>query len=175
MRIAILRTLILSIISRYNDLHQCLFGARIMEINQPIHIVGMSTITTNEAAFKQNTIGKLWAEFQATPIQEKLANITSSSIFAVYSDYASDYHGQYKLTIGYAVSDAYNIPQGFTAATILPGKYKTFKCKSPAPEDIIATWKMIWQQIDTKVLQPNFIVMFEEYKDNEVTINIGYE
>jgi len=144
------------------------------KIVKPIKIVGISTITSNEAAQIQNTIGKLWDEFLKTPIKEKLVDASSSSIFAVYSDYESGCEGKYKITIGYAVNDVINIPNGLTTITIPPGKYKTFKSKSQKPEDIVDVWKTIWQ-IDSNILQPNFVTTFEEYKDNEVVIHIGYE
>lgn len=145
------------------------------QIEKDIKILGISTVTSNEAAFNQNTIGKLWDEFLKTPIKEKLADISSSSIFAVYSDYEDGYTGKYKITIGYAVKDINIIPNGFTTVTIPSGKYKIFKSKSGAPEDIVDTWKTIWQ-IDSNIFQPNFVTTFEEYKDNnEVMIHIGYE
>ena len=144
------------------------------EIGESIKIVGISTITTNDAAQNQNAIGKLWNEFLKTPIKEKLTDISSSSVFAVYSDYENGYKGKYKITIGYAVNDVSNIPNGLTSATIPAGKYKIFKSKSRAPEDIVDVWKMIWQ-IDATILKPNFVTTFEEYKDNEVTIYIGHE
>ncbi len=144
-------------------------------IKKDIKIVGISTVTSNEAAFNQNTIGNLWAEFLKTPIKEKLADISSSSIFAVYSDYEDGYNGKYKITIGYAVEDVNKIPNGLTTVIIPAGKYKIFKTKSPAPADIIDTWKSIWE-IDQNIFQPNFVTTFEEYKDNqEVIIHIGYE
>lgn len=145
------------------------------QIEKGIKIVGISTVTSNEAAFKQNTIGKLWDEFLKTPIKEKLADISSSSLFAVYSDYEDGYTGKYKITIGYAVNDVNKIPNGLTTVTIPAEKYKIFKSKSQAPEDIVDTWKTIWQ-IDSNIFQPNFVTTFEEYKDNnEVMIHIGYE
>jgi predicted transcriptional regulator YdeE len=140
-----------------------------------ITIIGISTITSTEAALTQHTIGKLWNEFLQTPIKDKLGEVSSSSIYAVYSDYENGYTGKYKLTIGYAVNDVREIPEGLTTVTIPAGKYKTFPSKSHAPQDVLAVWKTIWE-IDSAVLKPNFIVTFEEYKDNqEVLVHIGYD
>lgn len=145
------------------------------QIESAIKIVGISTVTSNEAAFTQNTIGKLWDEFLKMSIKENLTDITSSSIFAVYSDYEDGYNGKYRITIGYAISNINKIPNDLTIATISAGKYRSFQSKSNAPEDIINTWKMIWQ-IDSNTFQPNFVTTFEEYKDNnEVIIHIGYD
>lgn len=145
------------------------------KIEKTIRIAGVSTITSNEAAFNQNTIGKLWDDFFKNPIKEKITDILSSSVFAVYSDYEDGYKGKYKITIGYAVNDSIKIPNELTTVTIPSGKYKSFNSKSRAPEDIVDIWKTIWQ-IDRNIFQPNFITTFEEYKaNNEVRICIGYD
>jgi predicted transcriptional regulator YdeE len=145
------------------------------QIDKAIKIVGISTVTSNEAAFSHNTIGKHWGEFLKIPIKDQLTDLASSSIFAVYSDYENGYNGKYKLTLGYAVQDTQTIPKGLTTVTIPAGEYKSFKSKSRAPEDIVETWKTIWK-IDSKVFQPNFVTTFEEYKDtNEVIIQLGYD
>lgn len=138
-----------------------------------IKIAGIGIITTNEAAHNQNTIGKLWEEFLKTPIKEKLVNISSTSVFAVYSDYENGDKGKYKVTIGYAVSDTNNIPKELTTVTIPAGNYKTFKSKSHAPTDIVDVWKTIWA-IDPHTFRRDFIADYEEYKETEATINIGY-
>lgn len=144
-------------------------------IEKAIKIVGISTITSTEEAFKENTIGKLWNDFFKNAIKEKIVNTASPSIFAVYSDYEDGYKGTYKITIGCAVHDIKKIPNGLTMVTIPAGKYRTFQPKSQAPEDILETWKTIWQ-IDSNTFQPSFVVTFEEYKDNnEAMIYIGYE
>ena len=117
------------------------------KVCEPIHVVGISTITSNEAAFKQNTIGDLWSDFLKNPIKDQLADVSSSSIFAVYSDYENGYDGKYKITIGYAVNHVSNIPNGLTTVIIPEGKYKTFKSKSPSPEDIVGLWKSILANI----------------------------
>ncbi len=145
------------------------------EITNTVKVVGVSTITSNEAAFKQNTIGKLWGEFLNASIEEKIADISSSSIFAVYSDYEDGYAGKYRITIGYAVNHINKVPDGLMMANIPVGKYKIFKSKSNAPKDIVDAWEMIWK-LDPNIFQPNFVTTFEEYKDNnEVIIHIGYE
>ena len=144
------------------------------QIENDIKIIGISTVTSNEAAFTQNTIGQLWNEFLNTSIKEKLSDLTSSSLFAVYSDYENGYAGKYKITIGYAVKNLDNIPDGLTTVTIPAGKYEVFKSKSCSPVDIVDTWKTIWQ-IDPATFKPNFVTTFEEYKDtNEVVIYVGY-
>lgn len=145
------------------------------QVEKAIKIIGVSTVTSNEAAFSQNTIGKLWDQFLKSFIKDKLTDIASSSVFAVYSDYEDGYQGQYKIIIGYAVDDINEIPNGLTTVTISAGKYKAFKSKSQSPIDIVNTWQSIWK-IDPNVFQSNFITNFEEYKDNgELIIYMGHD
>lgn len=145
-----------------------------MKTNTPIKVVGISTITTNEAAQNQNTIGNLWDDFLKMPIKEKLSDIISPSVFAVYSEYENGYQGKFKITIGYAVNDTSNTPNDLTTVTIPTGNYKTYKAKSRAVEDIVDTWKTIWQ-VDPHLFPRSFVADFEEYNENEVAINIGYK
>lgn len=142
------------------------------KIDKPIQVIGLSIVTTNEAAFKENTIGKLWENFANSKLSEKLNNITSPKVFAVYSDYETDHTGKYRLTVGHAVSDINHLPEGLTAVAIPSGDYQAFKAKSAAPEDIVATWKNIWQTDATK-LRRTFNTDFEEYTEDGMTINIS--
>jgi len=144
------------------------------EINTPIYIAGISKVTSNEAAMTDNEIGKFWDMFSKAPIKEKLQNIISPSVFAVYSDYENGHQGKYKLTIGYAVKDPNHIPDDLSAVTIPAGNYKGYKAKSLSPEDIVAVWQTIWAT-DVNALNRNYVADFEEYRANEVVISIGYE
>lgn len=144
------------------------------QIENNINIIGISIMTSNEAAFTQNTIEKLWQEFFKNPIKEKLSNLLSTSIYAVYSDYENGYNGKYRITIGYAVKETNEIPNGLTKTIIPAGKYKIFQSKSHAPEDIVDTWKIIWKS-DSNIFQPDFKAMYEEYKNtNEVMVHVSY-
>ena len=143
------------------------------KIATPLYIVGMSTITTNALAQKENSIGKLWAHFLNNNIKEMLNELVSSSIFTVYSNYENAYHGQYTVTIGYAVHDTAVIPGGLTTVAIPAGNYKKYDAKSNSPADIIAAWQTIWA--DDATLHRNFIADFEEYHGNEVSIYVGCE
>jgi predicted transcriptional regulator YdeE len=142
------------------------------ELGQPVYIVGISAMTSNDVG--ANEIAKLWQDFFTAPIKEKLANIASASVFSVYSDYENGCKGKYKITIGYAVSDLNNIPHGLTAVTIPAGSYQTYKAKSRNPEDIVAVWQTIWATA-ADLLPRNFAADFEEYKEDEVMIHIGYK
>lgn len=144
------------------------------KINQPIHVAGISILTSNEEAFKNNTIGKLWDDFLKSSIKEQLHNsLLSDKTYAVYSNYESGYNGKYRITIGYSIDKAKKIPVELTTVMIPAGNYKIFPAKNQVA-DIISTWKTIWET-DPKTLSPNFIVNFEEYSDADMKIYIGHE
>lgn len=140
----------------------------------PIKVIGLSIITTNEAAMTQNTIGKLWQDFSNASIKEKLDNIISPNIFAVYSEYENGYHGKYRITVGYAVDDTANVPAGLTAVMIPTGNYTEYKSKSKSVPDVIDTWKIIWEK-NQETYPRDFIADYEEHAENDVTIHIGYK
>lgn len=136
-----------------------------------LNIVGISIVTSTEEAMKENTLGKLWGNFMQNPIKEKLGTLEQNEIFAVYSDYESDYTGKYKATIGYAVADPNNIPEGLTLTTLPAGHYKSFYPNSPQPMDVFATWQEIWAK--DQELNRAYIADFEVYGENSVTIYVG--
>ena len=139
--------------------------------SNPLHIVGISTVTTNELAVQDNSIGKLWAHFLNVDIKELLGDLASTSVFAVYSNYENTYHGHYTVTIGYAVHDANQIPTGLSAVTIPAGNYKKYDAKSNGPQDILAAWQHVWA--DDAALNRNFIADYEEYHGDNVSIYVG--
>ncbi len=140
----------------------------------PIHVIGMSIVTTNALAFSAGTIGQLWHAFMHTPVKEQISSVISPDIFAVYSDYEHGDRASYRLTIGYAVDRHEKVPEGCVKVTLPEGIYQNYPAKSCAPEDIVATWQAIWN-IPAEVRQRRFLVDFERYQENgSVSIYIGY-
>jgi predicted transcriptional regulator YdeE len=142
-------------------------------IDKPLYIIGISTIATNNPE-GFNKIGELWNNFFQSSIAEQLSNKISPNIFSVYSDYENGYKGNYKITIGYAVTDINDIPEGLKSITIPAGKYRTYLTKSPAPEDILATWQEIWT-LDPEQFPRTFIADFQEHTEDKVMISVGYK
>ena len=141
-------------------------------MQQNTTIVGLSLVTTNEEAFNQQSIATLWQKFLSTPIKDQLPQVSSPSIFAVYSDYENEHHGKYKITLGFAVPENVSIPQGLSSVIIPAGNYQTFQSKSQDPTDIVATWKRIWEA-DPTALKRLYATDYEEYGENEMAIHIS--
>lgn len=139
---------------------------------KPLRIAGLSIITSNEVASQE--LGKLWQDFFAQNIKDKLQHTTLPYIFAVYSNYENGVQGKYRTTVGYAVDPAVSLPEGLTEVSLPRGNYKMFPAKSSGVEDIVNTWKTIWAQNLTE-LPRNFIADCEVYDDKYAAIYIGVE
>lgn len=64
----------------------------------------------------------------------------------VYTDYASDEHGDYTYFIGEEVSSFENVPDGLNKLTISAAKYQKFTTPSgKMPEVVINAWQQIWK------------------------------
>ena len=73
------------------------------------NLIGIATQTTNmqEMQPAMSKIPMLWQTFFSTSVSEKIPNKSNTNkIYAVYTNYESDYTGKYTLIIGSAVTDA---------------------------------------------------------------------
>lgn len=111
---------------------------------QKFHIIGISTRTTNKNGQSAKDIETLWGKFWGQEIQKQIPNKISDDIYAVYTDYETDFTGYYTTIIGLPVSSLENIPKGFVGITIETTKYQKFVSKGKMPEAIFNTWLEIW-------------------------------
>ena len=111
---------------------------------QKFYIVGISTRTTNENGQSAKDIEALWGKFWGEEIQNKIPNKVNNDIYAVYTDYETDYTGAFTTIIGLPVSSLENIPKGFIGITIETAVYDKFISKGKMPEAVFNTWLEIW-------------------------------
>ncbi len=89
-------------------------------------------------------IEALWEKFWSEDIQNKISNKTSDEIYAVYTDYESDFTGHYTTIIGMSVDSLENIPKEFVGITIETDNYKKIVSKGKMPEAVVEIWLEIW-------------------------------
>ncbi len=149
-----------------------------MENIDSFKIIGIATRSTNENGKSAEDLGKLWEQFYTEKIPSQIANKISDDIYAIYTDYASDYRGTYTCIIGLKVKTLDKIPEGLVGREFKKGKYERFLAKGPMPNAVIDVWKEIWWK--DKELKRNYIADFEVYGDkskngekSEVAIFIG--
>ncbi|HNP21089.1 MAG TPA: GyrI-like domain-containing protein [Panacibacter sp.] len=125
------------------------------------NIIGISTRTTNRNNRAQQDLGELWGQFYADNIFDKIPNKVSDNIVAIYTDYESDFTGEYTTLIGVPVSTLDNIPKGLTGRTFTAENFRKFAAKGAMPHAVINTWSDIWQ--NDKVLNRKYSYDFEVY------------
>jgi predicted transcriptional regulator YdeE len=102
---------------------------RIME-QQEFSVIGIQVRTSNaKEVTGGGAIPKQWARFFSEGITDKIPNKVDSTIYAVYTNYASDYNGEYDFIIGMKVSSVSDVPRGMVAKTVPRGKYAVVRAK----------------------------------------------
>ena len=127
-------------------------------------VIGISIRTTNANNQSQQDLGKLWEHFFTENIIEKIPNKISSNILAIYTDYESDYTGEYTTIIGVPVSTLDEIPSGLVGREFEAGNFLKFIAKGEMHSAVANTWIQIWQQ--DKDLNRKYSYDFEVYGEN---------
>lgn len=130
-------------------------------------VVGISVRTTNQDYRSQADIARLWEAFFLNGIIQSLPDKVSNDIYCIYTDYESDYTGEYTTVIGYRVPDAKNIPTNLslTIKEIPQSKYNKYISEGELPYAVGKTWAHIWQSDIDRRYSADFDVYGEEAKD----------
>src|SRR4051812_231604 len=109
-----------------------------------IKVIGISVETTNQNNQAATDLSKLWNQFYAEAIADRIQDKESEAIYAVYTDYESDYTGKYTTIIGQRVSTLDNLPDGLVGREIKNEKLFKYVAKGEMPNAVVETWKEIW-------------------------------
>ena len=92
-------------------------------VEQPeFSVIGIQVRTSNaKEVTGGGAIPKQWERFFKEGIADKIPNKVDSTIYAVYTNYASDYNGEYDFIIGMKVSSVSDVPPGMVAKKV-PGR-----------------------------------------------------
>lgn len=137
-------------------------------ILEKFSIVGISVRTTNQNHQSQSDITNLWeAFFRNGYIQQLLPNKVSDDIYCIYTDYESDYTGEYTTVIGYKVSTTEGIPTNLslTIKEFAEAKYYKYISEGELPYIVGKTWAHIWQSDIDRAYIADFDIYGEEAKD----------
>jgi predicted transcriptional regulator YdeE len=137
----------------------------------PFTVAGISTRTINsdEGDPVTSKIGPLWSRFFAEGIMEKIVDPDpTSAIHGVYSEYESDLHGHYTLTIGMRVGGSGSQGEGIAEVGIEGGDYLVFEKQGSVPGVVVETWEAIWDYFSKESgYSRRYTTDFEEYHGNE--------
>jgi predicted transcriptional regulator YdeE len=137
---------------------------------QKFYVIGISTRTTNENGQSAKDIEALWGKFWGEEIQKQIPNKMSDEIYAVYTNYETDFTGPYTTIVGLPVSSLENIPKGFVGITIETAVYQKFVSKGKMPEAVFNTWLEIWGNKDLnlkRAYKADFTIHGQKYYDGD--------
>ena len=132
-----------------------------MEQIKDFKIIGIATETTNKNGKSAEALGKLWEQFYAENVAGKIPNKKSDDVYSIYTDYESDYTGNYKVLIGQIVGSLDTIPHGLIGREFNGGTYQKFLAKGQMPEAVVEKWKHIWAKDNE--LNRKYTADFEVY------------
>ncbi|MDM1071961.1 effector binding domain-containing protein [Empedobacter brevis] len=143
-----------------------------------LKIIGITTQTSNNDGQAIKDLGELWRQFFDENLIAKIPNAISSNIYAVYTDYESDFTGKYTTIIGLEVASLDEIPEGMVGREFQPQTFKKYIAKGELHEAVGKTWTEIWN--DDKNLNRTYNYDYELYTDKaqnpmdaEIEIYIG--
>ena len=131
-------------------------------------VVGISARISNEGDSVAKEVEALWERFWQEDIRNQVPHALNEDIYAVYTDYETDYTGPYTLTIGLSVASLKDIPKGFRGMTIEEDTYQKFTSRGKMPEAVLKTWFEIWgNKTLNRAYRADFTVHGEKYFDGD--------
>jgi len=129
-------------------------------------VVGIAVRTINKDGKSQKDISELWNQFMYGQIAAYVPHKESDDVYCIYTDYDSNFMGEYTTILGYKVSSAANLPDGLVVKEIPVSDYRVYTCEGKIPECVGRTWMHIWEQPDTdRAYKADFEVYGPESQD----------
>jgi len=109
-------------------------------------VIGIEARTNNaQEATSNGVIGKQWQRLFTEGILDRIPDKVDQSITVVYTNYASDWNGDYTYLLGAKVKSGTKAPAGMVLVTVPAGKYVEFKsARGPGQTVVPELWKQIW-------------------------------
>ena len=131
------------------------------------NVIGIQVRTNNvKEATGDGALPKLWQRLFAEGILNQIPDKADQSITVVYTDYASDWNGDYDYTLGAKVKAGTKAPEGMVLVTVPAGKYLEFEsARGPGQTVVPEVWKQIWAYFqDPANPQRDYKADFERYE-----------
>jgi predicted transcriptional regulator YdeE len=140
-----------------------------------IKLVGITARTSNQLEMNPETakIGATMQKFFMEGLQSKIANrIEPGRLFAVYTNYESDEHGEYTYFLGQEVSSFEEHSKELEKLTIPAQTYVKFTSNpAPMPAVVIDMWQNIWKMNSSDLGgQRAYIADFEIYDERSADL-----
>lgn len=114
-----------------------------------MQLVGITVRTNNAAEMNPETaqIGPVYQEFFGQKLQDKILHRkTPGTVFAVYTNYESDFTGDYTFFLGEEVTSFADQAEEFEKLIVASQDYAKFTSEpGQMPKVVIDMWQKIWQ------------------------------
>jgi predicted transcriptional regulator YdeE len=109
-------------------------------------VIGIETRTNNaHEASGNGEIPKQWQRLLTEGILGKIPDRADQLVTVVYTNYASDWNGDYTYVLGAKVKPRTKTPEGMVLVTVPAGKYVEFEsARGPGQTVVPELWKQIW-------------------------------
>lgn len=132
------------------------------------YLTGITVRTNNSSGAAAKDIPALWQRFFAEQISDKIPHKISEALYCVYTDYESDYTGDYTTLLGCRVSSLAEIPEDMQGLKIATGNYTYFEAKGKMEEGFVfQKWTEIWQADLERSYTADFEVYDQRSQDPE--------
>jgi predicted transcriptional regulator YdeE len=124
-------------------------------VEQPqFSVIGIQARTSNAKEMAGGgTIPSQWERFFKEGIADKIPNKVDSTIYAIYTNYASDHNGEYDFIIGMKVSSVSDVPPGMVAQQVPSGRFAVIaSAKGPVAQVVPQAWHRVYRLDDNKQL-----------------------
>lgn len=128
-------------------------GTKIVE-RPAFDVIGIGVRTNNAKEITTNgAIPKQWGRFFQEGLLAKIPDRVDDTIYAVYSDYQKDRHGEYDFTIGVAVKSTATVPASMVVKHVPAGKYAIVaSANGPVAQVVPEAWRQVWKLEDSSEL-----------------------
>jgi predicted transcriptional regulator YdeE len=139
--------------------------------------VGIERRTCNADGRCLKDIPACWQEFLATKAASRIPHRARPPVmYAIYSEYTTDWTGEYSYLLGCGVTKTDKIPKGLAARHIPAQTYAHFRAQGPMPDAVVGVWGGIWGTDLPRTYLCDFEVYdarFTDKKNPEVDIYVG--
>ena len=132
-------------------------------MTQGFKIIGISVRTSNQDQRALKDLTQLWKTFMEEELFSKIPNIISNDILSIYTDYESDFNGEYTTIIGMKVSTLDEIPETMIGREFEADTFDIYKAKGTMPTAVSDMWMDIWKR--DKELNRKYTYDFEVYDE----------
>jgi predicted transcriptional regulator YdeE len=116
-------------------------------------------LTARVSNAEPELIGDHWRRFHADETVTHITGKANPNVFAVYTEYESDYTGAYTLLIGYSIAPDAVVPGGIRVVEVPAQHYAVILASGEQPQATISAWQWVW----ASALDRAYTADFDEY------------